>query len=497
MTNIDTQWRMLIDGDWVDSPQRRDVINPTTGMPFASVPEATAEHVDRALAAARQAQPEWGRRAPIERAAIMRRISHLIRENAAELARLVVQEQGKPISEARGEVGGAAEFFDYFAEFARRIEGEILPSDVRDEQIWIQRVPVGLVVGIIPWNYPAALVSRKVAPALIAGDTIVLKPHEITPLSALFMARLFEQAGIPRGVVNIVTGAGETVGERLVRARGVDLVSMTGSVPAGKAIMRSATEHLTPVSLELGGKAPFIVMPDADLDLAVRSAVTSRFMNCGQVCICNERTFVHEEIYDKFLESFVARVKELRVGDPLNDATDIGPKVSDEELAKVETMVKDATKRGATVTLGGQRPHSPPTAKGYWYSPTIITGVTADMPIMQDEIFGPVVPIVRFNHFEEAVAASNTSRYGLSAYLFTRDLRRVMHAVRDIDFGELYVNRIGPESLQGFHVGYRQSGLGGDDGTHGLEIYLKKKTVYVNYGDVPATTLMPYHAVKQ
>ena len=497
MTNVDTNWRMLIDGDWVDSPQRREVINPTTGMPFASAPEATAEHVDRALAAARRAQPEWGRRAPIERAAIMRRISGLIRENAAELARLVVQEQGKPISEARGEVGGAAEFFDYFAEFARRIEGEILPSDVRDEQIWIQRVPVGVVVGIIPWNYPAALVSRKVAPALIAGDTIVLKPHEITPLSALFMARLFEQAGVPRGVVNIVTGVGETVGERLVRARGVDLVSMTGSVPAGKAIMRSATEHLTPVSLELGGKAPFIVMPDADLDLAVRSAVTSRFMNCGQVCICNERTFVHEEIYDEFIESFIARVKELKVGNPLEDATDIGPKVSGEELVKVETMVKDATKRGATVTLGGQRPHSPPTAKGYWYSPTIITGVTADMPIMQDEIFGPVVPIVRFNHFEEAVAASNSSRYGLSAYLFTRDLRRVMHAVRDIDFGELYVNRIGPESLQGFHVGYRQSGLGGDDGTHGLEIYLKKKTVYVNYGDVPATTLMPYHAVKR
>jgi lactaldehyde dehydrogenase/glycolaldehyde dehydrogenase len=494
MKNLDTPWRMLIDGDWVDASQRRDVINPTTGAPFASVPETSAEHVDRALAAARRAQPEWARRAPIERAVIMRRISGLIRENAVELARLIVLEQGKPISEARGEVGGAAEFFDFFAEFARRIEGEILPSDVRDEQIWIQRVPVGVVVGIIPWNYPAALVSRKVAPALIAGDTIVLKPHEITPLSALFMARLFAQAGVPRGVVNIVTGAGETVGERLVRAPGIDLVSMTGSVPAGKAILRSTTEHLTPVSLELGGKAPFIVMPDADLDLAVRSAVTSRFMNCGQVCICNERTFVHEAVYEKFLENFVARVKELKVGDPLEDATDVGPKVSNEELAKVEAMVHDAIKRGATIALGGGRPQSPPTAKGYWYSPTIMTGVDASMPIMQDEIFGPVVPIMRFSHFEEAVAASNSSRYGLSAYLFTRDLQRVMHAVRDIDFGELYVNRIGPESLQGFHVGYRQSGIGGDDGAHGLELYLKKKTVYVNYGDAPATTLMPYGA---
>jgi lactaldehyde dehydrogenase/glycolaldehyde dehydrogenase len=495
MTDIDAHWRMLIDGDWVDAGQRREVINPTTGMAFASVPEADAAHVDRALAAARQAQPEWGRRAPIERAAIMRRVAGLIRENAAELARLVVQEQGKPISEARAEVGGAAEFFDYFAEFARRIEGEILPSDVRDEQIWIQRVPVGVVVGIIPWNYPAALVSRKVAPAMIAGDTIVLKPHEITPLSALFMAKLFELGGVPRGVVNIVTGAGETIGERLVQARGVDLISMTGSVSAGKAIMRSATDHMTPVSLELGGKAPFIVMPDADLDLAVRSAVTSRFMNCGQVCICNERTFVHEDVYDKFIESFVAQVKQLKVGDPLEDATDIGPKVSGEELVKVEGMVADALTRGAIVTLGGKRPQPPPTANGYWYSPTIITGVTPDMPIMQDEIFGPVVPIVRFNRFKDAVIASNGSQYGLSAYLFTGDLKRVMTAVRDIDFGELYVNRIGPESLQGFHVGYRQSGVGGDDGSHGLEIYLKKKTVYVNYGDTPATTLMPYRAV--
>jgi len=488
----DDHWRMLIDGREADAAEHRDVVNPATGAAIASVPEASLDQVDAALAAARRAQPGWGALAPIERAAFMRRIAELIHRDAKDLARLIVSEQGKPINDERGEVGGAAEFFSYFAEFARRIEGEILPSDARDEQIWIQRVPVGVVVGIIPWNYPAALVSRKVAPAMIAGDTIVLKPHELTPLSALFMARLFQEAGVPPGVVNIVTGAGTTVGERLTSAPGVDLITMTGSVPTGRRIMQTAATHLTPISLELGGKAPFIVMPDADLDLAVRSAITSRFMNCGQVCICNERTFVHQDVYKPFLDAFIEQARALRIGDPQDETTDIGPKVSRPELEKVEAMVAGAVRGGARIVLGGKRPEKPPTPGGNWYSATVITGATPDMPIMQDEIFGPVVPIVPFRAFDEAIDFSNRSRYGLSAYLFTRDLSQVMRAVRSIDFGELYVNRIGPESLQGFHVGYRQSGVGGDDGAHGLELFLKKKTVYVNYGAGPATALMPY-----
>jgi lactaldehyde dehydrogenase/glycolaldehyde dehydrogenase len=492
MADQNRSWKMLIDGREADSPNRRDVTNPATGEIIADVPDASPDQADQALAAARRAQPGWGALAPIERAAVMRRIADLIRHDAEDLAILVVSEQGKPITEARGEVRGAAEFFTYFAEFARRIEGEILPSDSRDEQIWIQRVPIGVVVGIIPWNYPAALVARKVAPAMIAGDTIVLKPHELTPLSALFMARLFQEAAVPAGVINVVTGTGATVGERLIGAPDVDLITMTGSVPTGRRIMQAAANHLTPISLELGGKAPFIVMPDADLDLAVRSAITSRFMNCGQTCICNERTFVHQDIYERFLEDFVERARMLRVADPRNEDTDIGPKVSKQELEKVEEMVVQAVRGGARIALGGKRPDTPPTASGNWYSATVLTDTRPDMPIMQDEIFGPVVPIVPVRNFEEAVELSNRSRYGLSAYLFTNSLTQIMRAVRDIDFGELYVNRVGPESLQGFHAGYRQSGLGGDDGTHGLEIYLKKKTVYLNYGDQPATALMPY-----
>ena len=485
---------MLIDGEREasESGETRPVVNPATGAAFAEVPEATAAQTEKAIAAAGKAQPVWGKLAPLERARIMRRIAELIRREQEALSRLVVREQGKPILEARGEVSGAAEFFDYYAEFARRIQGEILPSDFAGEQIWIQRVPIGVVAAIIPWNYPAALVSRKVAPAMIAGDTIVLKPHEMTPLSALFMASLFEEAGVPAGVVNIVTGAGDTVGETLSKSPDVDLISMTGSVPTGKRIMKVAADNLTQVSLELGGKAPFIVMADADIDQAVRSAATSRFMNCGQVCICNERTLVQADIYDEFVERFVELSKSMRIGDPEKEETDIGPKVSLDELEKVERYVEAAVQDGASVALAGGRPATPPTPNGYWYAPVVLTNVDPGMEIMQQEIFGPVVPIMPFKTFEEAVAITNQSRYGLSAYLFTNDLSRVMEAVTDVNFGEVYVNRIGPESLQGFHVGYRESGVGGDDGLHGLELYLRKKTVYVNYSGAPTVGLMPY-----
>ncbi|MBB3459375.1 lactaldehyde dehydrogenase/glycolaldehyde dehydrogenase [Rhizobium sp. BK313] len=484
---------MLIGGERIaGNGGSRDVFNPTTGQVFASISEASKAQVDDAVSAARAAQPHWAAMAPLERAAIMHRISALISENAEELARIVVQEQGKPINEARGEVAGAAGFFSYYAEFARRIQGEILPSDARGEQIWIQRVPVGVVAAIIPWNYPAALVSRKVAPSMIAGNTIVLKPHEETPLSALYMGKLFMDAGVPAGVINIVTGAGAEIGEALTSHADVDLITMTGSVPTGKRIMATAANNLVPVSLELGGKAPFIVMDDCDIDLAVRSAVTSRYMNCGQVCICNERTLVHERVYDQFVEKFVAASRALRLGDPLSEQTDLGPKVSQRELEKVERIVEAAIKEGAEPLLQGGRPETPPVKGGYWMTPTVLTGVKPSMAIMQDEIFGPVVPVMRVESFDEALSVANDSRYGLSAYLFTNDFAKIMRAVNDINFGEVYINRVGPESLQGFHNGYRNSGLGGDDGIHGLEAFLRKKTVYANYSGTSPVALMPY-----
>lgn len=483
----------FINGEWVKGQgAAREIVDPTSGEPFAVVHDATPDQAQKAIGAAARAGREWRKTTGVERAAIMRAIADLITRDAEELAQLVVQEQGKPITEARGEVGGSAAFFNYFSEFARRIRGEILPSDIPGEQILIQRVPVGVVAAIIPWNYPSALVARKVAPAMIAGDTVVVKPHELTPLSALRMARLFEEAGVPPGVLNIVTGSGTVVGAAITASRDVSLISMTGSVRAGKQIMRDSAENLTQVSLELGGKAPFIVLEDADLDLAARSAVTSRFMNCGQVCICNERTLVARPVYDEFLARFVDLTSKLKVGDPRREDTDIGPKVSLPELEKVELFVEEALVRGAKAVMRGGRPTQPVTAKGFWLEPTVLTNVAVSDDIMHREIFGPVIPIVPFDNFEDAVSIANDSHYGLSAYLFTNNFGRVMAAMTDVDFGEVYVNRIGPESLQGFHVGYRESGVGGDDGEHGLEAYLRKKTVYLNGGGHPAGQLMPY-----
>jgi lactaldehyde dehydrogenase/glycolaldehyde dehydrogenase len=489
----DIESRSYIDGQWVAGNDGSfEVLDPSTGQVLKEISQVSRPQVQQAIDAARRAFPAWSRRAPLERAQIMKRIAALVRRDAERLARVVVMEQGKTIREARGEVAGTAEFFDYFAEFARRIQGEILPSDFPGEQIWIQRVALGVVGAIIPWNYPSVLVARKVAPSMIAGDTIVLKPHEMTPLSAQEMARIFHEAGVPPGVVNIVNGTGATVGEALTASPDIDLLTMTGSVPTGKRIMTAAAANLTPVSLELGGKAPFIVMADSDLDLAVRSAATSRYMNCGQVCICNERTLVQRKVYDAFVERFIAATRQLKVGMPLDETTDIGPKVSRQELDKVDALVTEAVQGGAKVAYGGGRPTQAPSTGGYWYNPTILTGLELEMPIMHREIFGPVLPIVPFDTLDEALSIANESRYGLSAYLFTNDMRAIMQTVNEITYGEVYINRVGPESIQGFHGGYGDSGIGGDDGAHGLETYLRKKTVYLNYSGaatVPVMTL--------
>jgi lactaldehyde dehydrogenase / glycolaldehyde dehydrogenase len=483
---VGTGWRGSSDG------QTRPVLNPATGEAFAEVPEATADDARAALEAAREAQPGWEALSGVQRADYLKRVVALIREESERLARLVVREQGKPLVEARGEIAGTAGFFEYFTTFARAQKGEIIASDNPGEDIWIRNVPYGVVAGIIPWNYPAALFARKVAPALMAGNTIVIKPHEDTPLSSLELARLCEAAGIPVGVVNVVTGAGTVAGHALVADPITQLVTVTGSVRAGREILKTAAQNITVVSLELGGKAPFIVMEDADLDVAVRNAIHARFVNCGQVCTCNERTYVHRRVYDEFVDRYIAIARGLRLGDPMRADTDIGPKVNQLELEKLEQMVGRAREQGAQVAQGGARPEGEEFQRGFWYAPTVLTGVRNDMDIMQQEIFGPISPVMAFDDFEEAISLANDSRYGLTAYLFTNDFRRMMRAVQAIRSGEIYINKIGPEQFQGFHTGYGLSGMGGDDGQHGYDHYFRKKTVYVNYGDTSTEGLMPY-----
>jgi lactaldehyde dehydrogenase / glycolaldehyde dehydrogenase len=473
---------MYIGGSWEGAEEKRPVINPADESVIAEVPEADAGQVGRALEAARTAQSAWARKTGPERGAVLRAVAEGIRARREELAHLVVAEQGKTITEARGEVGDAAAgFFDYYATFERAQVGTMFAPDEPNEHLLVRSVPYGVIVGIIPWNYPAALFARKVAPAIMAGNAIVLKPHEDTPLSALALAGVLEEAGVPPGVVNVVTGAGRTAGDALVRHPITRMVSMTGSVRGGREILAAAAENITPVSLELGGKAPFIVLEDADVTAAVENAVDARFWNCGQVCTCNERTYVQRAVYDEFVERFVEAASSLRMGDPMREDVQMGPKVNRPELEKVEALVKGAVEQGAEVVLGGGRPQGEGFERGYWFEPTVLTGATNEMEIVQREVFGPVLPIQPFDDFDEVLDLANDSPYGLSAYVFTSNLHRAMRAIDDIDFGEIYINKIGPEQLQGFHTGYRLSGMGGDDGPYGYERYLRRKTVYLHY----------------
>jgi lactaldehyde dehydrogenase / glycolaldehyde dehydrogenase len=476
------RYRHFIGGEWADSTAR-DVIeveNPATEEIVAAVPRGTADDADRALHAARAAQPAWEALPPVERGRLLHRLAQLVLENRDRLARLVVSEQGKPLQEALGEIDGTALYLTYAAEEARRITGDILPSDNPDEQVWIQRVAHGVVVGLTAWNYPAALTTRKLGPALVAGNTIVIKPHEGTPLSALEIAQLSRQADFPPGVINVVTGTGEGVGAALVRHPIPRLITLTGSVRAGREVFRDAADDLKILRLELGGKAPFIVAEDADVSAAVRAAVASRFENCGQICICNERMYVHERVADRFYDEFLRAVGRLKVGNPL-EPVDVGPKFSAAELDKVERMVADARTAGAEVVMGGQRLRDGEFARGHWYAPTVLKIADNRLPIMQHEVFGPVIPVMTVTDFDEGLTLANESGYGLSAYVFTRDMRRLMRLVRELRFGEIYVNRPGGDAVHAYHAGLRHSGVGGEDGKYGLDGYFQKKTIYVNY----------------
>ncbi len=474
---------MRIGDRWVTTERTRDVENPATGEVFTAVPEAGAEHVDEVLRAARDAQRAWARRTLGERAEVLAAVIREVDRHAEELARIVVAEQGKTITEARGEIGGVKAFFDFaFAQRYRQV-GELVAPAQRDQQLSVREEPYGVVVAIIPWNFPAAIFARKVGPALMAGNAVVLKPSEVTPLAPLALARVCELAGVPAGLVDVVTGEGRTVGKALVEHPITSMVTMTGSTRAGREILAQAADKIMPVSLELGGKAPFVVFADADVELAARKAVEARLWNCGQVCTCNERTYVHRSVHDAFVDRVVQLAAEVRVGDPLDEASQMGPKVSGPEWEKVKGFVDRAVEQGADVVLGGGRPEGGRFERGHWFAPTVLTGVRNDMEIVRNEVFGPVLPVVPFDDYDEVIGYANSTVYGLTAYVFTRDVRTAMRASDDLEFGEVYVNAIGPEQVQGFHTGWKLSGLGGDDGQHGFERYLRRKSVYLSYGE--------------
>lgn len=473
-------YQMYIDGQFVTSTSGQffDVINPATEEVIASVTKGTVEETRAAIDAADKAQNAWEQLPAIERAGYLRKIAHGIRERTEEIARVISSEMGKTLPLARVEVNFTADYIDYMAEWARRYEGEILQSDRSNEHIFIYKKAIGVTTGILPWNFPFFLIARKMAPALVTGNTIVVKPSVDSPINAILFAEIVHASGLPKGVFNLVHGAGGEIGQELAGNPKVGLVSLTGSEPAGRKVMEAASRNITKVNLELGGKAPAIVLADANLDLAAKAIVASRIINSGQVCNCAERIYVQCEVKEVFTQKLVELMKKVRLGNPLEDETlDMGPMVNKQGQLHAQAMVDEAIKAGGRCLLGG---HSVK-GKGYYFEPTIIDNVTNDMAILRQEIFAPVIPIATFETIDEVIELANDCEYGLTSSIYTQNINKAMKLISRLKFGETYVNRENFEAIQGFHAGWRKSGIGGADGKHGLEEYLQTHVVYLQY----------------
>lgn len=473
-------YKCFIDNEWVEAANgaRLEVTNPATGEVWAEVPACTGAEVERALESSQRAQKAWMMLPPVERAAYLYRIAKGIERERDLFEDLLVKEQGKPRAEAAGEVTDTIRYMTYSAEAARRLRGDILPSDNPREQLFIYKVPYGVTLGLCAYNYPLALIGRKVAPALVTGNTMILKPHEATPVTASVFCRIVEEAGVPAGVINMVTGTGAEVGAPLVESPIVRMITLTGSIRAGQAIARASAQNITALSLELGGSAPFIVLKDADLDKAAAACATARFANAGQVCICSESVLVEEVVADAFTEKLLDHAAKVRVGDPATNGG-MGPITTADALARVERIVAESVAGGATVALGGKRPEG--MSGGNWYEPTVLTGATPDTAAVREEIFGPVLPVVRVKDYEEALSIANARPDGLSAYLWTQNPSVYMDAIQRLETGTIFLNSGIAGLVQGYHNGHKLSGLGGEDGMHGIEGYLQKRTVYQTF----------------
>jgi lactaldehyde dehydrogenase/glycolaldehyde dehydrogenase len=468
----------FIEGEFASEggKNRIDVLNPSRNTVISDVPDSGPDVVDRAVASAKKAQKAWAKLPAIVRAGYLRKISAKIRENADEIAKTIVEEQGKLAGLAAVEVQFTADYFDYMAEWARRIEGEVISSDRPGENVFLMRKPIGVVAGILPWNFPFFLIARKAGPALVTGNTIVIKPSEETPMNALIFARLMAETDLPPGVINIVFGRGPTTGKALASHPDVGLVSFTGSVATGAAIMREAANNITKVNLELGGKAPAIVLADADLDLAVKAITASRLLNSGQVCNAAERVYVEAKIADEFTQRLAKAMSATKVGDPASGSTEMGPLINKPGLKKVHEFVKSAVSDGAHVVTGGELIELD---NGNFFQPTVLTNVNEGMGVMRDEVFGPVLPVATVSGLDEAIERANDTTYGLTSSIYTTNLNAALKAINELDFGETYVNRENFEAMQGFHAGTRRSGIGGADGKHGLYEYTRTHIAYI------------------
>jgi len=483
------KYQLLIDGQWVDAESGKTFAtpNPSTGQTLAEVAEADKADIDKAVAAARRAfEGKWSKLSARDRGRLLYKLSQLIEEHTSDLATLETQDNGKPIKESLYvDLPQVAENFEYFAGWATKIEGETIPVPGKMFNYTL-REPVGVCGQIIPWNFPLLMAAWKLAPALAAGNTVVLKPAEQTPVTAMELGRLIQEAGFPDGVVNIVPGYGETAGAALASHPGIDKVAFTGSTEVGKMIARAAADNLTKVSLELGGKAPNIVFADADIEQAVSGAMMSIFFNQGQVCCAGSRLFVEESVKDQFLDRFQERSSKITVGDPLDKATQMGPQVSLEQLDRIKSYVDIGQKEGAAVLCGGVSPElAGDFQNGYFFQPTILADVKNQMRVAQEEIFGPVVSVISFKDEEDLIKQANATVYGLSAGIWTRDITRAHRFAKEVRAGVIWINTYNMFNAASPFGGYKQSGYGREMGKHALEMYTQVKSVWVDLSGKP------------
>jgi succinate-semialdehyde dehydrogenase/glutarate-semialdehyde dehydrogenase len=463
----------LIAGEWceADSKTTIDVTNPATGLLLGTVPRMGAEETRRAIAAADKALKEWSARTGKERAEILRRWYELLLANQEDLAVIMTAEQGKPLAESRGEIAYAASFLEWFGEEAKRLYGDTIPGHGRDKRIVVLRQPIGVCAAITPWNFPAAMLTRKIGPALAAGCTMVIKPASQTPFSALALCVLAERAGVPTGVISCVTGSATAIGGEMTANPTVRKLSFTGSTEVGKVLLAQCASTVKKASMELGGNAPFIVFDDADLDAAVKGAIASKYRNAGQTCVCANRLLVQDGVYDAFVEKLATEVKKLSVGDGLHQTTLIGPLIDDKAVAKVHEHVTDAVAKGARVVVGGRHHEK----GGNFYEPTILADTTPDMQIFREETFGPVAPIFRFGTDEEAIALANDTEFGLASYFYGRDIGRVWKVAEALEYGIVGINEGLISTELAPFGGVKESGLGREGSKYGIEDYTELK----------------------
>jgi succinate-semialdehyde dehydrogenase/glutarate-semialdehyde dehydrogenase len=470
-----------VDGQWIQaaSGQTLDVDNPATGEIIGKVPDLGGAETSHAIEAANRAFPAWSQRTAKERAVILRRWFDLMMANQEDLARLMTLEQGKPLTESRGEVAYAAAFLEWFGEEAKRVYGDTIPGHQADKRIVVIKQPIGVVAAITPWNFPLAMITRKAAPAIAAGCTVVLKPAEQTPFSALALAELAERAGIPAGVLNIVTGNPKEIGAELTSNPIVRKLSFTGSTEVGKLLMAQCAGTIKKLSLELGGNAPFIVFDDADLDAAVEGAIASKYRNTGQTCVCANRLLIQDSVYDAFAAKLATAVQsQLRPASGLEPSATQGPLIDDAAVKKVESHIRDAQSKGAQILLGGKR-HS---LGGRFFEPTILTGVTPQMAVAREETFGPVAPLFRFRTEADAIALANDTEFGLAAYFYGRDIARVWRVAEALEYGIVGINTGLISTEVAPFGGVKESGLGREGSRYGIEDYLEIK--YLCFGGI-------------